>query len=226
MRLVRKEGRRPAILLGLRDNENDYGVIKVWARKLRVATPSLTIPVSSSITTEQVIGEALARFRLEGEPVGKYQLVKVTLESGRVTESVLNNDDIPWEVLKRRGFESVRLMELTRFYLQLKEDPHGPNVALFVGNLPPNLNQKQYETILLEYLDDGKLPLWFAKQLKLFLSENKFTSIGPIFYEYGSMVITFDSSHFAVIAYEILKNRLFDEKKLLGKELRLTVDVS
>ena len=39
------------------------------------------------------------------------------------------------------------------------------------------------------------------------------------------MVITFDSSHFAVIAYEILKNRLFDEKKLLGKKLRLTVDV-
>ena len=54
-RLVRKEGRRPAILLGLRDNENDFGVIKVWARKLRVATPSLTIPVSSTITTEQVV---------------------------------------------------------------------------------------------------------------------------------------------------------------------------
>ena len=73
-----------------------------------------------------------------------------------MTELVLNNGDIPWEVLKRRGFESVRLMELTRFYLQLKEDPHGPNVALFVGNLPPNLKQKEYETILLEYLDDGK----------------------------------------------------------------------
>ena len=72
-----------------------------------------------------------------------------------VTELVLNNGDIPWEVLKRRGFESVRLMELTRFYLQLKEDPHGPNVALFVGNLPPNLKQKEYETILLEYLDEG-----------------------------------------------------------------------
>ena len=53
-KLVRKEGRRPAILLGLRDNENDFGVIKVWARKLRVPTPSLTFPVSSSITTEQV----------------------------------------------------------------------------------------------------------------------------------------------------------------------------
>ena len=51
----------------------------------------------------------------------------------------------------------MRLMELTRFYLQLKEDPHGPNVALFVGNLPPNLNQKEYEKILLEYLDNGKI---------------------------------------------------------------------
>ena len=57
---------------------------------------------------------------------------------------------------------------------------------------------------------------WAQNNKEFFSSENKFTSIGPIFYEYGSMVITFDSSHFAVIAYEILKNRLFDEKKLLG----------
>ena len=38
-----------------------------------------------------------------------------------VTESVLNSEDIPWEVLKQRGFQSVLLMEKTRFYLQLKE---------------------------------------------------------------------------------------------------------
>ena len=137
-----------------------------------------------------------------------------------VTELVLNNGDIPWEVLKRRGFESVRLMELTRFYLQLKEDPHGPNVALFVGNLPPNLKQKEYETILLEYLDDGKNKHGFFNQkiasLIIFsITVHRFTSIGPIYYEYGSMVITFDSSNMAVIAYEILKNRRFEEKKLL-----------
>ena len=135
-----------------------------------------------------------------------------------MTESVLNNGDIPWEVLKRRGFESVRLMELTRFYLQLKEDPHGPNVALFVGNLPPNLKQKEYETILLDYLDNGNNIIFHVTQTRtsiLLVAENRFTSIGPIYYEYGSMVITFDSSNVAVIAYEILKNRLFDEKKLL-----------
>ena len=82
-RLKRKEGRRPAVLLGLRDNENDSGVIRVYARRLKVSSPSLTIPVSSTITTEQVIKEALARFRLEEEDVTAYQLVKVTLEAGR-----------------------------------------------------------------------------------------------------------------------------------------------
>ena len=73
-----------------------------------------------------------------------------------VTETVLAFDDIPWEVLKRRGHESVRLMELTRFYIQLCKDPHGPDVGLFIGNLPVNQSQRKYETILAEFLDDSK----------------------------------------------------------------------
>jgi diacylglycerol kinase (ATP) len=146
--------------LGLRDNENDSGVIRVYARRLKVANPSLTIPVSSTITTEQVIKEALARFRLEdleNDSSPAYQLVKVTLEAGTVTETILSPDDIPWQVLKRRGHESVRLMELTRFYLELQKDPHGPEVAMFIGNLPANLSQKQYEILLMEFLDEGIL---------------------------------------------------------------------
>ena len=81
--MKRKEGRRPAVLLGLRDNENDSGVIKVCARRLQVSNQSLTIPVSSTITSEQVIKEALARFRLDDQDIASYQLVKVTLEAGR-----------------------------------------------------------------------------------------------------------------------------------------------
>ena len=86
-----------------------------------------------------------------------------------VTESVLAFDDIPWEVLKRRGHESVRLMELTRFYIQLVKDPHGPDVGLFIGNLPVNLSQRKYENIINEFLDDSTyycnnikfIPFWF-----------------------------------------------------------------
>lgn len=57
--------------------------------------------------------------------------------------------------MKQLGKDSIRQMELMRFYLQLKQDPHGPNVALFVGNLPPNLSERNYETILNEYLGKG-----------------------------------------------------------------------
>lgn len=47
-------------------------------------------------------------------------------------------------------------MELMRFYLQLKQDPHGPVIALFVGNLPPNLSERNYENMLTEFLGKGK----------------------------------------------------------------------
>ena len=47
--------------------------------------------------------------------------------------------------------------DLSDSWLVGHQDPHGPNVALFVGSLPPNLNEKQYETILLDYLDDSEL---------------------------------------------------------------------
>ena len=36
LNLKRKEGKRPAILIGLRDNENDSGVIKVGQRSLLI----------------------------------------------------------------------------------------------------------------------------------------------------------------------------------------------
>ena len=72
-----------------------------------------------------------------------------------VCEAVLSKEEIPWVVLKQRGQESVRLMELTRFYLQQAKDPHGPDVALFIGNLPSNKAHKEYETILLNFLDEA-----------------------------------------------------------------------
>lgn len=59
--------------------------------------------------------------------------------------------------MKQLGKDSIRQMELMRFYLQLKQDPHGPNLALFVGNLPPNLSERNYENILTEFLGKGML---------------------------------------------------------------------
>lgn len=53
--------------------------------------------------------------------------------------------------------DSVRQKENTRFYLQTKDEVYCSNVAVFVGNLPPNLSQVQYDTILVKLLGKRKL---------------------------------------------------------------------
>lgn len=106
---------------------------------------------------------------------------EVLLDRG-VTERILSWNERPWEIMKQLGKDSIRQMELMRFYLQHKQDPHGPNIALFIGNLPQALSQRNYETIITKYTTE----------------ENKYSSIGPIYYEYGSVIITFENAAKAV----------------------------
>lgn len=49
------------------------------------------------------------------------------------------------------------------------------------------------------------------------VAENKFSSIGPIYYEYGSMVITYEDSNKAVRALYCLRESRYEDKHLLGK---------
>ena len=48
------------------------------------------------------------------------------------------------------------------------------------------------------------------------ITESKLSSLGPIYYEYGSMVVEFDSSSNAIAAFEILKHKIYKDKRLLG----------
>ncbi|XP_068911014.1 diacylglycerol kinase theta isoform X10 [Tenebrio molitor] len=196
--LHRKEGKRPAVFLRFKDRDNDKGEVRVYPGKLQVSQAFCTVPVDSNTTVGDLIREALKRFGLEDYNCEDYRCSEVLLDRG-VTERVLSWNERPWEIMKQLGKDSIRQMELMRFYLQLKQDPHGPNLALFVGNLPPNLSERNYENILTEFL--GK--------------ENKFSKIGPIYYEYGSMVITYEDSDKAVRALYTLRESRFEDKHLL-----------
>ena len=59
---------------------------------------------------------------------------------------------------------------------------------------------------------------FFFASFPCFSTGCRFSTIGPIYYEYGSMVVTFDSSTSAVQAYELVRNSAYEEKKLLGKK--------
>ncbi|KAF5277357.1 hypothetical protein FQA39_LY06170 [Lamprigera yunnana] len=202
LNLHRKEGKRPAVFLRFKDRDNDRGEVRVFPGKLQVSQAFCTVPVDSSTTVADLIRETLKRFGLQEYGCEDFRCSEILLDRG-VTERVLSWNERPWEIMKQLGRDSIRQMELMRFYLQLKQDPHGPNVALFVGNLPPNLSERNYENILIELL---------GREL---ISESKYSKIGPIYYEYGSMVITYEDSEKAVRAFYILRESRYEDKHLL-----------
>ncbi|KAF4527439.1 hypothetical protein B566_EDAN015772 [Ephemera danica] len=196
--LHRKEGKRPAIFLRARDREE--GEVRVYPGKLQdVQAEWVTVRVNSNTSIADLTKLAVEALGLSDISSSEdFRMSEVLLDRG-VTERVLEEDHKPWLILRQLGHDSIRQMELMRFYLQLRQDPHGPNLALFVGNLPAGLSERTYENLLTDFL--GR--------------ENKFNSIGPIYYEYGSMVITYEDASKAVRALYILRESVFEEKHLL-----------
>ncbi|KAH8417552.1 hypothetical protein KR222_001801 [Zaprionus bogoriensis] len=198
LNLTHVEGKRPAMYL--RFHDRDRGHVRVYPGKLQCSLedPYVSVPVDNTTVIKDLIRDALDKFGLQDNQIQDYRCSEVLLDRG-VTERILSWNERPWDIMKQLGKDSIRQMELMRFYMQHKQDPHGPNIALFVGNLPTGLSQRNYEQILNKYVTD----------------ENKFTSIGPIYYEYGSVVLTFEDSQKAVRAFYNLRETIIEDKKLL-----------
>ncbi|KAH9381281.1 hypothetical protein HPB48_003262 [Haemaphysalis longicornis] len=156
--LTRREGKRPAIFLRYRPPNPDQGYVKVFPGKLRSADIYRVIQVTSDTSVEEIMIQALEKFGLDSSDINKFRLSEVTLDKGSVHERVMDNQEGPWELLRNIARESIRQKDLTRFYLQQKEDCYSSSVALFVGNMPPNLSQRQYEKILVDLLGKREYP--------------------------------------------------------------------
>nr|CAG4646023.1 EOG090X00MP [Macrothrix elegans] len=194
--LTRIEGRKPALLLRFRDTA-DSGWVRVHAGRLHVSESPKLVPVSSGTSAASLLSESLPLFGLENANPEDYAVSEIIMHKG-VSERILASDEMPWESLKQIGRESLRQMQRTRFYLQPKKPPTGETLAVFVSNLPCNLSQRQYEKILLDIV--GK--------------ENKYSSIGPIYYEYGSLVLTYNVPEDAVQACFTLKDTTYKDRNL------------
>lgn len=182
------------------EDENNEGSVRVYPGKLQhdaIDAAFVNVPVQNESTVSDVIREALNRFGLTESRVEDHRCSEVLLDRG-VSERILVPDEQPWQIMKQLGRDSIRQMELMRFYLQHKKDPHGPNIALFIGNLPQALSQRNYEQIITKYCGE----------------DNKYSSIGPIYYEYGSVVITFENAAKAVRAFYNLRESIVEEKRL------------
>ncbi|CAF1274389.1 unnamed protein product [Rotaria sordida] len=184
------------------DMDCDY--VRVYPGILKTHDCFKVIKVTSSTTTTEVIAKALADFGLTNVNAEKYSLVEVLLISNvNYTDRILEPNEYPLHVLRQQRKESVRSHRVTRFYLQHKDDPHGPSVSLFVGNLPPGpRTEKQYEKILFQDIFKSNKDL-------------KWDNMEVIYYEHGAMVLVYNDSDRATRAYSILRQAYHDQKQLL-----------
>lgn len=186
-----KQLRPPAVLLRYRPPDSSTGFIKVYPGRLNVVDLTYCkVTVTGDTSVDEIMLEALEKFKLKTSDLSHYRLVEVSLDKGSsVHERTMDNQECPWEIIKSVARESVRQKENTRFYLQQQDEVYCSSVAIFVGNLPTNLSQKQYESMLMEHL--GK--------------PYRFKQINPIYYEYGSCIITYDNADIAVKAFYMLR---------------------
>nr|XP_027205590.1 diacylglycerol kinase theta-like [Dermatophagoides pteronyssinus] len=197
--LIRTEGKRCGIYFRYKPPNPDEGAIRVYPGRLNVTDTYRVISVTIDTGVDEVMVEALDQFGLDSSDLNRYRLVEVSLEKGCVHERTMDNNESPWAIIKGLARESIRQKENTRFYLQQVDEVYCSNVAIFVGNLPANLSQRHYERILVDFL--GK--------------PYKYRQIGPIYYEYGSMILTYDNADIAVKAYYMLRESIYDDKNLL-----------
>ncbi|CAF4929352.1 unnamed protein product, partial [Rotaria sp. Silwood1] len=182
----------------------DFDYVRVYPGILKTHDCFKVIKVTSSSTTTEVIAKALSDFGLTNVNAEKYSLVEVLLISNvNYTDRILEPNEYPLHVLRQQRKESVRSHRVTRFYLQHKDDPHGPSVSLFVGNLPPGpRTEKQYERILFQDIFKSNKDL-------------KWDNMDVIYYEHGAMVLVYNDSDRATRAFTILRQAYHDQKQLL-----------
>uniref|UniRef100_A0A1I7RTX5 Diacylglycerol kinase n=1 Tax=Bursaphelenchus xylophilus TaxID=6326 RepID=A0A1I7RTX5_BURXY len=198
--MKRPEGKRAQIYLRYRDDP-EKAAVKVyggWLRfSFRIPVTFTEITVTKDTLVQDLLFNALEDFGMEGATWNKYTLVEVSLEKG-VAERTANPQENMLQLIRNLRKDSLRRYHVVRFYIQEKEDPH--DHAVFVGNLPPSLAQRTYERILLKLLGAKEKP---------------FTAIGPIYFEYGSLVITFNTPKAATSAVQKLQNAVYEDKKLI-----------
>ncbi|CAF1103121.1 unnamed protein product [Adineta steineri] len=203
--LKQLSGRKLNIYIRYKERfDMDFDYIRVYPGILKTHDGYKVIKVTSSSTTSEVIAKALADFGIHNANAEKYSLVEVLLISNvNYTDRILEPHEYPLHVLRQQRKESVRSHRVTRFYLQHKDDPHGPSVSLFVGNLPPGPStEKQYEKILFQDIFQSNKDL-------------KWDNMDVIYYEHGAMVLVYNDSHRATRAFTILQKAYYDQNKLL-----------
>lgn len=184
------------------DQYNQDDTIKIYISNNQNKYKQELIDINLKTTAKEIIKYCLLKNN-ENNNLNKneddYYLIQVQLNNS-LNEFILNNNEYPLKQIKQLRRESLCKYNMCRYYLKIREQNEDDfAISLFIGNLPIGLSELQYEKLLMEYLDDSL----------------KWIKIDCIYYEYGSLIVVYDSLVKANKTFNLLKEVNIDVDKQL-----------
>ncbi|PIK49328.1 putative diacylglycerol kinase theta [Apostichopus japonicus] len=192
-------GSKPlALVVRYQDRDAKNGTIKVYPGGISVPLEFAKISITNYISVEEITEMALHKFGLDEADPHEYDLIETILEH-EIRERVMSREECPWPQLIKARQNSCREMKRIRYSLRLKgQEEKKCRTQIFVSSLPINLSEHRYEHIVRHLLKEATCKM--------------FSSVGPIYAQYGSTVITFQNKDDALEAYNVLKDAVYDER--------------
>lgn len=192
-------GSKPlALVVRYQERDVKNGSIKVYPGSISVPLEFAKISITNYISVEEIIEMALHKFGLDEADPHEYDLIETILEH-EIRERVMSREECPWPQLIKARQNSCREMKRIRYSLRLKgQDESKCRTQIFVGSLPINLSEHRYEHIVRHLLKQATCKM--------------FSSVGPVYAQYGATVVTFQNKEDALEAYNVLKDAVYDDR--------------
>lgn len=145
----------------------------------------------------RIVEKAICLFDIEDAIKENYCLVELQMQSNGVHERYVDDEECIWEDQIDLRKQSIEKNHSTRYYLQpvlIRQT----ETSLFIGNLPFNLDKKQYETTISEVAGE-------------FNSECAIQSYFP---QSGAVVLQFQSIDSFLSSYFKLKDRIINGRQI------------
>ena len=199
-----REGSQPTFVIRYKISSRGEP-IKVFLQSPRHSPRLKYVKINHSLAASDIIEMALQKFGITDEDISSFVLI---MTSSGLEEQLLVRDQLVWPLVENSILRNVRNLQYIRFYLREVSLISKP-VRVFVGNLPPKLASRKYET----YVTDIT---------KINLSSRAFN---PVYPQYGCLVVEFPNPQVAKEAVQKLRATSFEDGKPIVVLVLPKVDV-
>eukprot|EP00795_Rhopilema_esculentum_P008071 gene8071-13987_t len=194
------KNKKPQLFLRHSSLDIKHGTLTIYRGDIPAKQPSVIVEVNLRTPAWRIVERALSLFEIENAKMERYCLVELQMQPNGVDERYVEDEDCVWEDYIGRRKLSIARTHSIRYYLQPVAS-RARKTSLFIGNLPYNLTNAQYEASVTEIMGE-------------FVPDCIIEYSFPL---YGAIVIEFPSIDSLISGYFRLKDASINERRIYVK---------